>query len=100
MHHYLPRLVEINLAENFLVELPEMSYLSMLNMSNNSIEKVKLESLYLTHFDVSFNTLEKDDSRLMLPLMETDGLQWNDHVSQSGVDSQACLPGYPVMAYT
>ena len=66
-----------------------MSYLSVLNMSNNSIEKVKLESLYLTHLDVSFNTLEKDDSRLMLPLMETDGLQWNDHVSQSGIDGQA-----------
>ena len=67
-----------------------MSYLSVLNMSNNnSIEKIKLESLYLTHLDVSFNTLEKDESRLMLPRMETDGLQWNDHVSQSGVDSQA-----------
>ena len=90
MHHYLPRLVELNLAENFLVELPETSYLSVLNISNNSIEKVNLESLYLTHLDVSFNTLEEDNRRLMLPLMETDGLKWNDHVSQLGIDIQAC----------
>ena len=90
MHHYLPRLVELNLAENFLVELPETSYLSVLNISNNSIEKVNLESLYLTHLDVSFNTLEEDNRRLMLPLMETDGLKWNDHVSQLGIDTQAC----------
>ena len=84
LHQQLPRLVELQAAENFLVAMAKLAYVSVVNMSNNSLEQIKLCSLFVTHLDVSFNSIEasSDQEPLITPLMETDGLQWNDHVSQ------------------
>ena len=43
-----PRITILNLAENFLVETPaRLRFLSILNCSNNSIEHLKTNSIFL-----------------------------------------------------
>ena len=67
-----PRITILNLAENFLVETPaRLRFLSILNCSNNSIEHLKTNSIFLHKVRITSGRSSKPEVELARPQMSS-----------------------------
>ena len=73
-----PRLLHLNISENFLVDCPKKTKcLITLNAANNSITNLsEIQSCFLAKLDVTYNNLEKHE--MMCPFLKKENFTWTD----------------------